>query len=125
MECFWNIGEMFYGMNEDGWWDMMYMKWMMKWNGFSLWNGVEEYKNCPAIHDICYSFAARLQTLNSTPTLLTKVLNKILNMSLGYKRVNKIKCVNELKLIINWEGNSSYQKSQRNCLHNSKVVDLS
>ena len=64
MECFWNIGEMLYDMNGDGWCVMICMKWMMKWNGFSLWNGVEEYKNCPAIHDMCYSIAARHQTLN-------------------------------------------------------------
>ena len=63
MEWFGNIGEILYGMNEDGWWDMICMKWMMKWNGFSLWNGVKEHKNYTAIHDMFYSLTARHQIL--------------------------------------------------------------
>ena len=63
MECFWNMGEMLYVMNEDGWWIMICMKWMMKWNGFSLWNGVKEHKDYTAIHDMFYSLTARHQIL--------------------------------------------------------------
>ena len=63
MECFWIMGEMLNVMNENVWWIMMCMKWMMKWNGFSSWNGVKEHKDCTAIHDMFYSLTARYQIL--------------------------------------------------------------
>lgn len=63
MECFWSMGEMLCGMNENGWWIMICMKWIMEWNGFSSWNGMKEHKGCTAIHDIFYSLTARYQIL--------------------------------------------------------------
>ena len=63
MKCFWKMGEMFMKMDENGWWIMICMKWIMEWNGFSSWNEMEEHKGCTAIHDIFYSLAARYQIL--------------------------------------------------------------